>query len=216
MTVYQIVCLKTGKKYIGQTRLSLQNRWREHCHAAQQGSPFSIHSAIRKYGKESFEISVLDTARSQYELDAFEILHILAEHTKLPHGYNMTDGGDRTPDRTGSKHTEEWKAAMSKRSKEIERTPEWRAKISASRKGQKQSPEHRKKNSESHRKYPPGQAPSKLKKYWATPERRERDRIRNRTPERRSYTREYNRMYQEAKKLGLTVEQYRLTREIAA
>lgn len=41
-----------GKRYIGITRGTVEQRWLVHCKKARLGSKLYIHTAIRKYGPE--------------------------------------------------------------------------------------------------------------------------------------------------------------------
>lgn len=50
-------------------------------------------NAIRKYGLENFEYGFLTHCKIE-ELDNFEMFYIRRLNTKVPNGYNMTDGGD--------------------------------------------------------------------------------------------------------------------------
>lgn len=58
------------------------------------GSGVLIKKSIEKYGKENFSIEVLDWADSREELNKKEKYWILHFNSKVPNGYNMTDGGD--------------------------------------------------------------------------------------------------------------------------
>lgn len=51
--IYIIINKQNGKKYIGQS-LRVYERWREHYSEPCENS--AIDAAIRKYGKESFEV----------------------------------------------------------------------------------------------------------------------------------------------------------------
>jgi GIY-YIG catalytic domain len=65
MVVYLIYNTVNGKIYIGKTEKSLAVRWSGHCVAAfTMNSPYYIHRAIRKYGKEAFLITRLSDAPS--------------------------------------------------------------------------------------------------------------------------------------------------------
>ncbi len=88
-----------GKRYVGQTRCTLQHRWDRHLQAAQEGSRFPIHCAIRKYGQDVWRIEVLGTYETLQELDAAEQAAICTHSSAVRgKGYNLTLGGDR-PDK---------------------------------------------------------------------------------------------------------------------
>ena len=89
--VYLIWCKVTGKKYVGQTTRTLEERFSEHCCANSY-----IGKAIRKYGRKNFICGIIKICTSKDELDACEIFHISALRSKVPYGYNLTDGGEGT------------------------------------------------------------------------------------------------------------------------
>jgi group I intron endonuclease len=90
--VYVATHITNGKAYIGQTTLPLQTRWRLHISAAKNGSKSYFHSALRKYGPESFSLQELAHGGSQEELNALETHYIQQYETRL-RGYNLAAGG---------------------------------------------------------------------------------------------------------------------------
>jgi group I intron endonuclease len=154
MIIYLLYCIQSHKGYIGQTTKSLLERWEQHKTSARSGSPFLIHRAIRKYGEESFEISVLSEVGTLDELNALEIHHINIQNTKVPNGYNLTDGGEGTPGRRSSEETKAKIALANVGKKHPPRSPEWRDKQRLSHLGIKHPPrstEYRVKQSVSHK-----------------------------------------------------------------
>ena len=96
--VYLIHNPVTHKFYVGQTRKSLSIRWGQHKSSAKRGSSFPLHSAIRKYGADSFEIYAIGQAESIPHLDQMEQAVIeLFESNHRDSGYNLTAGGQGTP-----------------------------------------------------------------------------------------------------------------------
>lgn len=91
MLVYVVVNKVNGKGYVGQTTQGLEVRWYQHC--LLQGKCRVLESAIRKYGANAFEVSVVATAQTQEELNRLEKLTCLALNTYAPHGYNLKEGG---------------------------------------------------------------------------------------------------------------------------
>jgi group I intron endonuclease len=83
--IYLITNTIDGKRYIGKTSRSIEQRWYEHCKNAEYGHDTYLYRAIRKYGKDAFTIELLT-----YGLDEEEI-QLIAEHKPE---YNMTTGGD--------------------------------------------------------------------------------------------------------------------------
>jgi group I intron endonuclease len=94
MIVYKITNKINGKCYIGMTTNSLEKRITEHLSSSKGGSNFLLHCAIRKYGFQSFEFSIIDTSETKEILIEKEIYWIKTLNTKSPNGYNLTDGGE--------------------------------------------------------------------------------------------------------------------------
>jgi group I intron endonuclease len=92
--VYLIRNKVNGNSYIGLTVRELRNRWSQHKSDSRKGSPFPLHAAIRKYGEDSFDITVLHHALKD-QLAALEIEEIAKCRALLGNGcYNATVGGD--------------------------------------------------------------------------------------------------------------------------
>lgn len=91
---YEITSSKTNKKYIGVTSRDVNFRLSGHFRDARAGSSLVFHKAIRKYGKETFKISVLCECSSKEEAMSKEIEMISKHNTLNPNGYNMTTGGE--------------------------------------------------------------------------------------------------------------------------
>lgn len=86
-----------GKRYIGITTKSISRREAEHAsHAAKRRHKGMFHAAIRKYGRQAFEWSVIlvcETARDALQ----EEIRLIAE---LKPEYNSTAGGETAPPMT--------------------------------------------------------------------------------------------------------------------
>jgi group I intron endonuclease len=141
--IYCITNRLTAKRYIGQTRELLWDRWRGHRNAAL-GAPeqsyrarTAIGKAMRKYGVDNFDLSILEICANPDDLDARECYWIATFGTMKPHGYNLSAGGNTSP------RSPEVGAAISAANKGRVKTTEWRAKLSAAHKGKKLSAEHR-------------------------------------------------------------------------
>lgn len=92
-TEWKIYChtnLKTGKKYIGQTRLSLEKRWGKEGRGYKKQEYF--YGIITYYGWENFSHEVLEVAYSQEEADDREKYYI-KKFDSITHGYNRAEGG---------------------------------------------------------------------------------------------------------------------------
>jgi group I intron endonuclease len=94
MIIYKAENLINGKIYIGKTNGCLANRQRGHLNSAKKGAKTIFYNAIRKHGEENFIFSVLDECLSKEELNDKEKFYIKQFNSKIPNGYNMTDGGD--------------------------------------------------------------------------------------------------------------------------
>lgn len=78
-----------GKVYIGQTRYTVEFRWRQHIHTKDNAY---FHKAIQKYGSDNFTVETLEECEYKY-LNAKEIFYI-AKYNSFKKGYNSTIGGD--------------------------------------------------------------------------------------------------------------------------
>jgi len=121
--IYLITNLTNGKKYVGFTKTTAQERWTNHIKQAHyefrrnevmhKNGNRPILAAIRKYGSDSFKIECIDHAdcrKDAGELEKFWIAH----HKSLGKGgYNITSGGDGV---SGYVMTESHKKQMSDRS----------------------------------------------------------------------------------------------------
>lgn len=94
--IYIVTCLVTGKMYVGLTSAGVATRWNEgHVKAALlRGSNTVLARTIRKYGKDSFTLRVVDTAGSFEEAKQKEIAKIAELGTLAPQGMNATPGGE--------------------------------------------------------------------------------------------------------------------------
>lgn len=127
MIIYRITNNINGKVYIGQTRRSLHERWKDHISSSlrKSGSKSAIHSAIAKYGESVFTIEQLATASSQEELNSLEKQYIDSESSVSPSGYNLTTGGDAE-----YSFSEEVKSKISDHSTRLWQDPEHKRRVS--------------------------------------------------------------------------------------
>lgn len=102
--IYLASNLIRGKKYVGQTIKTLDERKAKHLQNSQTDLNNRFYQAIRKHGIDSFEWEVLEEVE-QKNLDEREIYWI-KEFNTLYEGYNMTIGGGTL---YGHKHTEKTK-----------------------------------------------------------------------------------------------------------
>jgi len=109
--IYLITNLENKKQYVGITKFSITERFYQH---VKRG--FLLTEAIQKYGEDKFFIELIeevDTAGTAYELEQY---YIKQYNTKVPYGYNLTDGGDGI---FGWEVTEEYRQECSERVKQL-------------------------------------------------------------------------------------------------
>lgn len=106
MVIYVIRNKITGKMYVGQTKKTSFERWKEHCRETRCSA---LNNAIKKYGVDSFVVFDIDTAKTQDELDEKERFWISFLGTLVPNGYNLRSGG-----RTGGVLSKEAREKISK------------------------------------------------------------------------------------------------------
>lgn len=143
MIVYKVTNLANGMSYIGQTAKSLETRKYEHGIQANHTN-FYFHRALKKYGEDKFEWEIIKRCKSHNELTCSEQLFIKQFNTKVPDGYNMTAGGEGTPNRIIRDETR-----LKLRIANLGKHPseETRKKLSDSHKGHQHSEETRRKMS---------------------------------------------------------------------
>lgn len=102
--IYLITNLLDGKKYVGQTTRTSEQRFKEHANCKTS----LIGKAIRKYGVKNFSVKVLEECNTSEQLNEREKFWITQFDCKVPNGYNQTDGGHN-----GQVHTPEARAKIS-------------------------------------------------------------------------------------------------------
>ena len=93
--IYKVTNKKNGKSYIGKTEYSLDHRWKRHLSSARNGSKFRFHSAIRKYGEDCWNLSIIETYQTENEdfINEKETHFIELFESNTKKGYNATSGG---------------------------------------------------------------------------------------------------------------------------
>lgn len=90
--IYKITNKVNGKIYIGQTIMPIKNRMYKHYSQARTGKGITgIDAAIRKYGKDNFEIEQLVECPNE-DLNQQEQFYI-SKYKSFEDGYNLTIGG---------------------------------------------------------------------------------------------------------------------------
>jgi group I intron endonuclease len=153
MLVYLITNSVNGKQYVGQTAKELVERWKKHVAAIDTERAHYLHKALKKYGLENFVLETLHECVSKEEMDFVEMFYISLLNTKVPNGYNLTDGGEGT---LGHRHSEASILKMKESHKGFIFTKELRAKLSAVHLGVPKSAEHRRNMSLSRKGIPTG------------------------------------------------------------
>lgn len=95
VTIYCINCLTSGKSYIGITE-DFERRLAMHWSRARSGSQAVLHKAIRKYSENNFNVKLIEKVETWEKACEREIYYIKDLKTKIPDGYNMTNGGEGT------------------------------------------------------------------------------------------------------------------------
>lgn len=138
--VYLITNIENKKQYVGITKFSIEERFLQH---TKKG--FLLTEAIQKYGKENFSIELIEKVESAERTYELEIFYIQKYNTKVPNGYNLTDGGDGV---FGWEVSEEYRKECSERVKQLHKekkvgmygknhSEETKEKMSSSLKGNK-------------------------------------------------------------------------------
>jgi group I intron endonuclease len=115
MIIYCIKNKVNQKEYIGLTKRSLEQRWKQHVQESNRENSWEwntpLGNAIKKYGKNEFDVFILEYCKSEEELKQKEI-QLIEERKSLVKfgGYNLTQGGDG---RLGFKLSEETKRKIS-------------------------------------------------------------------------------------------------------
>jgi group I intron endonuclease len=85
--IYIVTNLLNNKQYIGQHASNDESD-------SYYGSGKILERSIKKYGKNNFKREIIQYCDYEMELDECEIYWIKELNTKVPNGYNLTDGGE--------------------------------------------------------------------------------------------------------------------------
>lgn len=104
MFIYKIENKVNGKIYIGKTN-NFNKRKIQHFpknNNYENKKAKILYSAIKKYGQNNFEMKIIEKVSNNWE--EREKFWIAKFNSKIPNGYNMTDGGDNPPVHSGETH----------------------------------------------------------------------------------------------------------------
>ena len=94
LTIYRIYSLRSpsGRQYVGLTKTSVWQRWRNHVKRSRTGVNHPLYNAIRKYGEDAFTVSHIASAEGKTNAQALERACI----AQVPPGrrYNISPGGE--------------------------------------------------------------------------------------------------------------------------
>tara|TARA_R110002153_G_scaffold106207_1_gene245342 strand:- start:140 stop:793 length:654 start_codon:yes stop_codon:yes gene_type:complete len=92
-TVYQIICDRSSKLYVGYTSKGMLHRFNKHCSNSNAGMTTHLYNAMRKYGIENFSVKKLWEGESKEKAVEME-RHYISLFNTFVEGYNQTLGGD--------------------------------------------------------------------------------------------------------------------------
>lgn len=110
-SIYMLINLRNGKRYVGQTVKPPRVRVAEHFSHARSGLETHLYHGIRKHGESSFAWRVLVSGVPVAQLDTLEQFWIRFFDTCHGPGYNETEGGLRP------RHTDATRAKISESAK---------------------------------------------------------------------------------------------------
>ncbi len=143
-TIYCHTLIADGRKYVGQTKLTMERRWRAHCAAARRskGKRWYFANVIHKHGPDAFTHEVLETCETLTAANEAERRWISKLRTReIGRGFNTMSGGygERMDGVTNPWHRPEHRAKMMLALSD----PEARALMSAASKKHNAKPETR-------------------------------------------------------------------------
>ena len=138
--IYTVRNRSNGKYYVGKTIETMKKRRSVHEALAKRDFPkMPFHRALRKYGVESFSWHVVDEEGNKEMLNYLERYAIVFLDSRVPNGYNVTQGGDGASGFVRSVQDKQKKSEAAKRQWQSE---EHRKKMSEKRKQWWKNPEN--------------------------------------------------------------------------
>ncbi len=141
--IYRIVCIPTGKFYIGSAQ-NLRKRWADHRNGLirQDHGNAKLQRAWNKYGEEAFRFEVIELVLTPFLLEREQ--YWLDKTQAVKKGFNIAPTAGSTQGRLFSQEAKD-KIGAANRGKK--RTPEVRTKLAEAHRGSKRSVETRAKMS---------------------------------------------------------------------
>lgn len=91
--IYKITNSINNKIYIGQSKNPIR-RYKEHILESKKENAIGLHAAIKKYGKDAFNIEIIEGPIENYnEREKYWIKY----YNSYLDGYNLTEGGEEPP-----------------------------------------------------------------------------------------------------------------------
>ena len=113
--IYMITNKINLMHYIGKTQQKLKIRMWAH----KNHNEYYLGRAVKKYGWENFKIEILEECTNVDELNEREIFWIKHFNTKIPNGYNLTDGGEGTSGRICSEESRKLRSKNNPRKRAV-------------------------------------------------------------------------------------------------
>lgn len=133
--IYKIVNQINNKVYIGQTKKSIEERFKVHLKYANRKVNRYLYDAINAYGYENFSVEEIEQC-DDCNLDEREKYWIrFYKSNEKSNGYNMTIGGGGGDTWTNNRHKAETSRKISEKNKGKKRSSETLARMSKGRKG---------------------------------------------------------------------------------
>lgn len=143
--VYLVTNVFNGKKYVGFTTQTVQQRWEQHVGVPRLAAR-QLHKAVVEWGEICFIVETIFEGTVDQALKA-EVKFIKKYGTFGSEGYNRSPGGETWF--LGCKHTLETREKLSRLMKGRKHSQETRNKIGIASRGRKPTPETKAKMSES-------------------------------------------------------------------
>lgn len=82
----------SNKSYIGKTTRTIRLRFNQHKASANSGSTTHFHKALRLYGVDDFELTILIDGITDHKILSLLEVYYIAKHNTFTTGYKQTKG----------------------------------------------------------------------------------------------------------------------------